>query len=597
MAAFTASAVALVPVAYVAMFSGFRPYDDEGYFMTMLRQYLAGRALFTQIYSIYGPFFYESLGALFKLLGVAPVHDSGRILTIAVWLLASLIAGVAVRWMTGNLWLAIAAQFVAFHVLAALTDEPMNPSGPIALLLTSLAAAAAWRSVRPRAGAVVIGAIVGALCLTKVNVGAFAAIAVALAAAGSLSSRYRRVALPLMIVLCVLLPPLLMYGMLNRDWVIEYSSAVALAVAAVGAGYVAAGRRPMAPASIGWLAAGGSLVAITTIGIAVATGSRLPDMADWLVLNAARFPQTFVFPLKIDLVDVAAAVLSLAAALVILNPFTNLQVPPETKALARIMVGFVILMTLLRLPTTIFLVALPLAWVATQSPFEGADDPTGPYPRLLLPALAVLETLQAYPVAGTQVSVAGLSLVPVGAIILNDGITQWRRAGRDAVPSRRFQGVWIAPLTMLLGIAAYALFGYYAALQYVSESPLGLPGAGLVRVPAQQGAALRSTVAAIELECSTFITYPGLTSFYVWTGEEPSPRLYGPWMFTLDSAQQQAVVQELQARQRVCVVKDQAMIEFWSEGRPVPDRPLVNFIDAAFASHGSSGEYELLVSK
>ncbi|HUY73052.1 MAG TPA: hypothetical protein VMW11_00915 [Candidatus Dormibacteraeota bacterium] len=597
--AFAASTVAFVPVAYVSMFSGFHPYDDEGYFLILLRQYLAGRALFTQIFTFYGPFFFESIAGVFKLLELEAVHDSGRILSIAIWLTASLVGGLAVRWLTGNLWLAVGAQFVTFHVLAALTDEPMNPSGPIALLLTILVAAAATRSTRPRAGALAIGGVVGALCLVKINVGVFAAVAVASATAGGLSPRYRRIALPAMLALCLLLPLLLVSGLLNLGWVIEYSATVVLAGAAVGVAYVAAAPGPLPPHSVMWLTGGGMLVAIASIGIAMIGGTNLSDLVDSLVVTAARMPQVFVYPLKIGSIDVLAAALSFAAAVVILNSRTTIHVPPLVAGLSRTVVGFAILMTLLRLPTTIFFVVLPLAWVATQSPFEGADDPTGPYARLLLPALAVLESLQAYPVAGTQVSLSGLSLVPVGAIILNDGISQLRRAGREASPPRRFQGVWVAPMTTLLSIAAYGLFGYYATAAYAAEAPLGLPGAGLIRVPPQQGVALRTTVAAISRECSEFITYPGMVSFYVWTGQQqPSPRLYGLWMFTLDGAQQQAVVQELAGKQRLCVVKDQAVIDFWSEGRSVPQLPLVSFIDANFVPDGGSyGEYQLLVPR
>jgi hypothetical protein len=64
-------------------------------------------------------------------------------------------------------------------------------------------------------------------------------------------------------------------------------------------------------------------------------------------------------------------------------------------------------------------------------------------------------------------------------------------------------------------------------------------------------------------------------------------------MFVLDSAAQQTLVDQLTGR-AVCVVKDQSVIDFWSEGRPVPSRPLVEFIDTGFVSVRSFGDYELL---
>src|SRR5260370_20024895 len=40
----------------------------------------------------YGPFFYETIGGLFKLLGIAPTNDSARWLTLVFWLVASALA-------------------------------------------------------------------------------------------------------------------------------------------------------------------------------------------------------------------------------------------------------------------------------------------------------------------------------------------------------------------------------------------------------------------------------------------------------------------------------------------------------------------------
>jgi hypothetical protein len=106
---------------------------------------------------------------------------------------------------------------------------------------------------------------------------------------------------------------------------------------------------------------------------------------------------------------------------------------------------------------------------------------------------------------------------------------------------------------------------------------------------------LRALVAAINQDCSSFITYPGMTSFYLWTGQAPPVPLYaGVWMFVLDSAAQQSVVDQLTGVPRLCVVKDQSVIDFWAEGRPVPNRPLAEYIDAGFLRSGLYGDYELL---
>jgi hypothetical protein len=54
--AFAVTTVALAPVGFMSMFSVFHAYDDEGYFLVTLRDYIGGHAAYNQIY---GPFFYE----------------------------------------------------------------------------------------------------------------------------------------------------------------------------------------------------------------------------------------------------------------------------------------------------------------------------------------------------------------------------------------------------------------------------------------------------------------------------------------------------------------------------------------------------------
>jgi hypothetical protein len=68
-------------------------------------------------------------------------------------------------------------------------------------------------------------------------------------------------------------------------------------------------------------------------------------------------------------------------------------------------------------------------------------------------------------------------------------------------------------------------------------------------------------------------------------------------MFVLDDEQQKSIVGQLQGRERLCVVKNQRVIDFWKQGRQVPSRPLVEFIDANFVDDGSYGDYQLLIRR
>jgi len=594
---FTVATCALAPLAYMTMFSGFTPYDDEGSFLITLRDYLAGHSLYTQIFSIYGPLYYEVMGGLFKVFGVEPGHDSGRFVTLGIWLIGSLAAGLGAYRLTHSLWLGLSAQLVTFHVLVSLVSEPMHPAGLASLLLVCMAVAAGFRSARPRSTAAVIGGIVGALLLIKINIGAFAAIAIAFAFAVSLSPARRRVLLPLMVLVVAVLPLALMAGLLNLGWVFEFALLVTLSGVAVGVACLATRPRSLPPGSLGWLAAGGATVVLITLAVTFAGGTRPTDLLNGLVFAAWRLPRLFVVPVRIGPLHVLWAGFSLAAAIAIL--VLRARVGSDRAAgLVRVAVGFLTWLSVLLLPSSLFLLTLPLAWLATLPPELDAADPADGYARALLPALAVLESLQAYPVAGTQMSLAALMLVPVGAITFSDGIRQLRASAGEAFRPASWLVTRAAPAALLVSIAATELFGLLGVASYANGTPLGLSGAGSVRVPAQRGADLRGLVAAIDRECSTFITYPGMTSFYLWTRQPPPVPLYaGVWMLVNDSQTQQSHVDELTGMPRLCVVKNQSMIDFWSQGRPVPDRPLVHYIDSGFVGAASFGDYQLLVRR
>jgi len=582
--------VVLAPVAYMSMFTGFHAYDDEGYYLANLGDYMSGHPLLTQYAQVYGPFFYEVVGGLFKLLGLAADNDSGRLVTAAIWVLASLGGGLVAFRLSGNLWLGLTSLVLTFGVLAVLTNEPMSTYGLSELLFLGLAAAACFRSARPRATAASIGAIVGALCLIKINVGAFAAVAVAFAWAGSLSDRWRRLLFPAMLVVITAVPVLLMFPLLTTGWVLEFALLVSLAAAALGVASVGVSPRSLPAPSLMWIAGGGAALVLVSIAIALAGGTRPVDAWQGMVVLPLRFPRLFTLPVRLNPGYDAVAALSFAAAL-IASIRRSVAVSPATGGVARVGVGLFMWLSMLFMPDSTFLLALPLAWVATRAPDTGGDDTVGPYARLLLPVLAVLESLQPYPIAGSQLSMAALGLIPVGAIVLGDGVRQLRSLGATIRTVS-----WVAPAALVINVTVFLLFALTVIAGFRSDTALGLRGAGSVRLPAQSAAQLRELVAAVDRNCSSFVTFPGMDSLYIWTAQQPpTPVRAEVWWLVLDANQQQSLVQQLAARPRLCVIKNQRTVDMWSQGGAQPTGPLVSFIDQEFVDDSSYGDYELLV--
>jgi hypothetical protein len=586
--AFLAVGAAAAPILYTYMFFGFRPYDDEGYMLVTLKDYLSGRPLVTPYLQLYGPFYYEVVGAVYRVLGLVPGHDNGRFVTLAIWLVTGVLGGVASYRLTQNIWLGVGAQVGTLSVLTPLSAEPMTVYDLIAVLLIGLVVAATFRSTHPRASAAAMGGMVAALCLIKINVGVFAAIPLVVAWVAGLPSSWRRLAGVPAVGLALLAPFALMAARLNLEWVLEFAAVVCVSVAGIAFVYARSGLRAVPPPGGRWLAAGAAVVMTLVVLIAMLVGTHIADIWNGLVVVPFHFPGVFVVPLPIDAGVAAWAGLSLVAAIL----FTRQRrwAGPAQSGLVRFCAGVLIWLLVLRQPSSFFLLALPLTWLAAlPTGYKPDDDRPGAYCRLFVPALAVASALQAYPVAGTQLGLAALGLVPVGAMILSDGIRELGLAGR---PLSR----WVAPGALAANVLIFGLLGVASAQQFRAGVPLNLPGSQQLRLPASQAAQLRPLVAAVNTECSSFITYPGMDSLYVWTAQHPpSDMRYGLWWLSLDDAQQKAIVDQVSGKPRLCVVENQSVNEFWAQGRQIPRRPLVDFIDQDFVVAGTYGDYELLV--
>ena len=112
-AIFAATTAVAAYLGYLWMFTGFAAYDDEGFMLGALRAFMSGQALYDKIDIQYGPFYFEFFGLL-GALGVPFDHDSGRLVTLAVWLAIALLAGVAVFVFTRNLALGLCTQLITF---------------------------------------------------------------------------------------------------------------------------------------------------------------------------------------------------------------------------------------------------------------------------------------------------------------------------------------------------------------------------------------------------------------------------------------------------------------------------------------------------
>jgi hypothetical protein len=242
-----------------------------------------------------------------------------------------------------------------------------------------------------------------------------------------------------------------------------------------------------------------------------------------------------------------------------------------------------------------FIVGAALAWAAILPSSEQAPFP---FARQLLPLLALVEALHAYPVAGSQVSWSALLFVPLGAVCVGEASHVLAGAGRWSLMRRTLAAVPVAAFIVWFATVNLAPQIRYRASVYERWPSLGLPGARRVHLPAEQVALYRSVTSALRRRCSTFVSIPGLNSFHLFAGLKPLTYLNATaWTQLFDHQTQLRVVAALGRAPGACVLRNEGVIAFWNQGRPMPRGPLTSYIRQTYRPAWELGGYEILTRR
>jgi len=607
---FAAVTIASAFVARWAMFVVTQPFEDEGYMLTVLHSFVNHGQMYDDVFGQYGPFYYDFWGGIFSVFGIPLTPDAGRVVVSIVWIVTSLGAGLAALRITKSILLGLATQMAVFSSLSVLANEPMHPVGLIGLLLVGLLAAAAFVGRRLSIVAVaIVGGAVGALLLVKINVGAFALLALALVCVVVYPVlAARRWLRPLVEAFFVVAPLLLMTSKFGEASVRHYAVHVAIAALAVVIALRALRPIPRSNEELGWMIGGLLGVIFASCLALLGSGTSPGGLLYGVIRQPLRQTDSFRIPLELAGRFWYLDALALAGAVAFYwLSRRRATISPGFLALASaisIGVGFELALSVIgrTLPSDVNSLAgyqfafLAFAWVGLL-PLSGRDDSDAMFVKLLLPPLAVLQALHAFPVAGSQTMLATFLLIPLGAVCVANGTRGLARVVIGQEERRAF--------VTLGGLAAVALLVFLAGVTlrdplrasraaYDAEVPLGLPGEVQVRVPPETATADREVTAAINRNCGSFLTMPGMDYFYIWTQQEP-PTGYNAtaWMTLFDDAHQRRVIDDTRSIRGLCLLRNMGLAEGWSQG-PVPPGPLVSYLEDGFRPVTTVGPYELL---
>lgn len=607
--AFAAVTLLTALIAHPRMFTGFRSYDDEGYMLTALKGFVNHGHLYDDVFSQYGPFYYEAWGGLFSAFGIPVTLDGGRAVTMVAWIVSSLAVGMATMRIAGSLLLGLGAQVLVFSALGVAANEPMHPGGIICLLVAAVVVVSCFvrDRVSPYAMAT-LGGVLAALVLVKINVGFFAVAAVAFACVVSYPAlsgrRWLRIVAEIALVA---IPVLLMLSKFDEGWARHY--AVHVAAAALALVIVLRAREDGRRSSeeLAWLLGGFALVFVFVCVAILAAGTSFDGLLEGIVRQPLRQADAFTIPLQLSRQVYTLDLLALAGAAAYWYASRRRQGPPGptwTAVTSVLGIGVGLAMALSVNGKLVFVdVSFPgfqfgmlaFAWVALLAA-PGEDRPAVSFARLLLPLLAVLQALHAFPVAGSQTLWSTFLLIPVGALCVANGV-RGLAAVLDEEAERRALGAFgaLAALGLTLFVANTYLRQPYDnnRAAFASGIHLDLPGAESVRLGQGEVDLYRQVSAAIDRNCDSLLMLPGMDSFYVWTELEPPSYTATGWPTLFDDAHQRRVIDDTASIEGLCLLRNFPLADGWGGGT-IPPGPLVSYLERGFQPLAKFGDYELL---
>jgi hypothetical protein len=545
----------------------FHNYDDEGYFLVMIRHYLSGEHLYTEVYSQYGPFFTFAQKAMFRLLQLPVTHDTGRQVTLIWWLLTAVLAGYFIYKLSKKIVLASAAGLATMSLASVLASEPGHPQQIILPLF--MIACCASVSDGP-ISLLLLGAIGAALVFTKINVGIFYFAGVALTLVCRFpAGRIRTIGGYFLFFYAVGFPVVLMH----RDvpgWALRYCVvAILVGVSAFLAGLLTSPASPKPWRSVLYVSVG---VVITTI--AIVFGAELQGMSartlmEGVVWGPSRHPGVFSVQIWIPKTSILLAVL-VAGSVAWLYRFRNRwQSHADWVDALRCMVGLCLICTLPVLPWLLLGRIFPCAMMFLPLgllPINGrAWQPAEYFPRLFVTCMAATQFLQAYPVAGSQLNIAAAPLLLWAVFCFHDGadglfrlVTHRRERSGYGVFGDSILGV------LVIVFLAVIMLGSGALRHHLSNPSSALRGASSLNLPPTMEGTYEFLANDVAANCDVLFSLPGMGSLNFWSGvPTPNGMFLGAWMRALSAEEQQDILDLLKKDTKACVVYNEKIALWW----------------------------------
>jgi hypothetical protein len=575
----------------------FKPWDDEGYFLLMIKHYLGGAHLYTEVFSQYGPFYTFVQKVLFRLLELPVTHDAGREVTLICWVLSAVLAGYFFYKLSKNVILASAAGLASMWLTRVLAYEPGHPQQVILPIL--MAACCISFSDQP-ISLLLLGALGAALVFTKINVGIFYFAAVALTLVCRFpAGRIRRIGAWLLVLYAVGFPVALMHRDV-RGWALRYC--LVAIVCGVSTFVAALLTAPPAPKSLR-TAIFAVLGAVTaTMAIVIGTmwhGMSASTLLEGVVWGPSRHPGVYNARFWISGEDVVFDVLITAGIAWLYRVRNRWRYYTSWVDALRFVIGLSVGCVLIVYWVNLgfffpyVIIFLPLSLLP---PKDDLWRPSDYFPRLFVTGMAATQFLQPYPVAGSQLNIAAAPLLLWAFVCVHDSAGgMFRLAPSVFKRLLRLGGneSIVGGIAIILAVVFVQRAGWGQDYPY---PPSSLPGATSLHLSPEMEDTYEFLAQNVRENCDVLFTLPGMGSLNFWS-EIPTPNgsnLTG-WMKGFSVEKQEPILKILENDPRACVVYNAELVRFWTTtDQDLNASPLARYILGQMRVVAQRRGYEIL---
>jgi len=559
-----ATGVALTAGFLPLLYNQFEVYDDEGALLLGIREFIHRGSLYHHSSGYYGPFWYSAYGAFYSIIHADPTPFSGRLIVLILTGSAACLFAATVYRLTRSLAAAVLCEVTTFCSLIRVAgNEPTHPASLIIVLVALLLYCLTSNCLRPRRILLVVaGFATAAIFMSKVNVGLFVVVALAiwLLVGNRAVPSYIRAAA---IFGSAIFPFVLISQEIGQLWAATYALVVTVSVLLLCVVATTGSPLPngfaIMPFTVG---AVGTLISSAVWPLA--HGTSLGYLMSGVFIRPLNQAHALTVPAVVKLSWPLFLLATIGVALsarwrdprVFGRPINDQQWILVLGLTGLAVLGLGSFGSFAEWLPIIVLIPALCRFVDSESTVSSV--------LVLTVAVAILQVLHAYPVAGSQVAWSTVAMflpcsIAVGVALHRS--SEWRRTAAAV----RAAATLSTCAFLVVGAGFWPIAIWH---DYLADPPLRLPGTSLIRLDPSTTATLQLTTSFLTQHCDTFYSVPPSDSFYIYT-KIPSPSGLTVSNYGIYNTEEQleivAALNSAASRgERVCILRESSGYPAWA---------------------------------